>query len=135
MEKNKIPIWENVKDFSCDLQSLAEDLLAFSDKDYQLRVWYRAEGPEVDWYDEALLSFDTTIDWFKSAVRTGELKLSKAQVKAILRLHIMLSHFERTGPWNDCPVGGAEEQLFIIEQPYWDKIRKQAKYAFSLLKK
>lgn len=136
MTRNKIPIWENKKDYSADIDVIACSLLTISDREYQLRVWYRAEGPEVDWFEECLLNFDTEMDSFRHLLRKGETSLEPSQVRAILRVHIMTSHFcsilsrER----ENMPKGWSDGQLYIINHPYWQKMQKQAAYALSLLK-
>src|SRR4030067_3257105 len=93
MEKNKDDwklFYENLeKQYPPEIDFLIVSLFTISDKDYQLRVWYRAEGPEEDWYDEAMLSFVAAIDYFKDLVRWGRTKLNKKQVKEILRVHVM----------------------------------------------
>jgi len=131
-----MPIWGKLKDYPEDIEGVVFSLLSRSDKDYQIRVWALAEGPEVDWYDESSLNFDNHIEFFKKDIRVGKVSLRCEQVKAILRVHVMCNHFEQNlmykvpenTPWTD-------EQLLIINHPYWDKIRKQATYALSLIRK
>lgn len=132
MEKNKIPIWERKKDYPADLDFLVSHLLAISDRDYQLRVWCRAEGPEVDWYSERMLDFETGMDYFKSLLRNGKTSLNPSQVKAILRVYVMTLHFDNIP--EELPEDWTEQQLYIINHPYWQKIQRQAEYALSLLK-
>jgi hypothetical protein len=136
LEKNKIPIWENYGRYRNDLDFIVGSLIAVSDRDYQLRVWYRSEGPEVDWRTESALSFDPQIAWFKKIVRDGTIQLSPAQIKGILRVNVMWSRFNRM-MLNDpnCPEDELATELYKINHPYWEKVRKQAQYALSLIQK
>ncbi len=132
MERNKIPIWENKKDYPSYLDFLVSHLLAISDREYQLRVWCKAEGPEVDWYSERMLSFEAGMDYFKNLLRNGKTSLNSSQVKAILRVYVMTLHFDNIP--EELPEDWTEQQLYIINHPYWQKIQRQAEYALSLLK-
>jgi len=124
-----------LNDNSKTIDGVIDFLSTLADEAYQLRVWGGAEGPEVDWYDETIDLFDTQIDFFKNDLRHGVISLSKEQIKAVLRVLVMINHFERRlVPWGESPDGWCEEQLFVIEQPYWQKVRKQAAHALSLLK-
>jgi hypothetical protein len=132
MRKNKIPIWDNKKDYPADLEFIVSSLLAISDREYQMRIWYKADGPEVDWYSECLLSFETGMDYFKTLLREGKTTLNPLQVKAILRVYVMARHFDNIH--EDIPKDWTEQQLYIINHPYWQKVRKQAAHTLSLLK-
>ena len=132
--KNKIPIWENKKLFLAELSFIITSLVAMSDKDYQSRIWHRAEGPEVDWYHESILTFDYEVEYFRELVRNGGLKLTKEQIKSILRVSIMSNRFKRLLNAIEKPKVWKDEQLFIINHPYMEKIRRQAQQALSLIR-
>ncbi len=128
------PIWENKKFFRADLDFVVDDLLAISSREFQERIWVRAEGPEINWFEECFLSLEPPMDWLRYQIRKKEIVLSRVQIKAILRVWVMFNRF--------CTQGGAppegssweDEQLFYINHPYFDKIRKQADFALSLLR-
>jgi len=82
MTKTSEEIVESTHPVSADLSFIENHLSDISDRDYQLRVWHRAEGPEVDWYEESMLTFDTRIDYFESLLRKGKTSLKPEQVKA-----------------------------------------------------
>ena len=134
MIKNRDERNDNKNPSSADLEFIEKGLLVISDREYQLRVWHRADGPELDWYEECMLSFDTSIDYFESLLREGKTSLDPSQVKEILRVFVMGRHFDDILRYEAVPEGWAEEQLYIIDHPYWRKIQKQAAYALSLLK-
>lgn len=114
---------------------IVDHLSAFADRHYQLRVWCYAVGPEVDFYEEALLSFKDVLPYLKKLIRTGEIQLSREQIKAILRIEVMLDTFERNAWGDHVPTDWEGEHLYIINHPYWIKISEQAQYALSLLKR
>ncbi len=134
MTKNEIPIWDNKNDYSADIGSVIVSLLAISDREYQLRVWYRTDGPEVDWFEECLLSFDTDMEYFRSLLRRGKTSLNPAQVKSVLRLHVMTNHFCKIIRDEKLPEDWSEQQLYVINHPYWQKVQKQAAHTLSLLR-
>lgn len=132
--KSKIPIWDNLKDCDDKLRGLLEEILILSDKDFQIRVWYRAEGPEMSWYDEFCLNFDYSIEFFKKNLREKKIILSPEQIKAILRVYVMHCHFANLPDPNYSKITDfAERHLYIINHPYWEKIRKKADDALKLL--
>lgn len=132
MEKNEIPIWENKKDYPSYLDFIVSHLLAISDRDFQLRIWCRTEGPEIDWYSERMLTFEAGMDYFKTLLREGKTSLNPLQVKAILRVQVMSRYFDNIHEEN--LEDWTEQQLHIVNHPYWQKVRKQAAHALSLLK-
>lgn len=134
MEKNKIPIWENTKFYSLKQPSLLGTILAISNRDFQIRVWAKALGPEMDWYTECMVGFDGDIEVFKSFLRDRVFVLTKKQVKAVLRLHAMCLHFDRHLDAKEIPQDWYESEMYIIDHPYFEKIRKQAQYALSLFR-
>lgn len=137
MIKIKAPKWESYKDYPKDYELWVCRLISFSDKDYQLRVWHRCEGPEVDWYDESFISFDNLIEFLKDDIRKGKpIYFNVEQMKALLRLHAMLSRFtDMDDPDFRKIVDGADKQLYIINHPYFAKIRTHAEYTLSLMHK
>jgi hypothetical protein len=135
MAKNKIPIWANFNDYPDIYARFVGDLIALSDKEYQLRVWYRIEGPEVDWQGETLEDFDLTIEFLKNDLRSKKITLTTAQIKALLRTHAMINKFERGDFTEYSKINDfCEQQLYIINHPYWNKIRKQAELALTLFR-
>lgn len=135
MEKNKIPIWENYNHYLPEMKFLIGNLLAISDRDYQMRVWANQLGPEVDCYNETLYAFESSIDYFKSLIREKKIRLNTQQVKAIVRIYAMWFCFERKVEKEKIPEEWIYREMYIIDHPYWNKIRRQAQYALSLLKK
>lgn len=133
MAKNKIPIWENLKNYRSDVYVIG-DLLALSDKDFQIRVWVYATLPEMDWYDECLLKFDDGIEFMKKDLRKGRLQLTPKEIKAVLRVHAMCDRFVRLVDWKSVPEGWVEEQSYIINHPYFEKIRQKAAEALELFR-
>lgn len=69
------------------LAFLYETLTDIASKEYQMRVWYRSWGSEIDWYEECSLVFDDQIDYLKQILREGKVRLTTLQIKAILRVH------------------------------------------------
>jgi hypothetical protein len=135
MIKNKIPIWENYKDYPDEYQNIINHLLSISDKEYQLRVWYRVEGPEMYWSDECIDDFDLANEFLKNDLRNRKITLSPTQIKALLRIHAMMNTFERRDHTEYNKIKDfCEQQLHIINHPYWDKIRKQAEFALTLFR-
>src|SRR5690606_23703917 len=67
MSKIKIPLWDNAWDFPEKLENVGLMLLAMSDRDFQVRVWAKAEGPEVEWFDEAYFDVELQTEFFKEA--------------------------------------------------------------------
>lgn len=135
MEKNKIPIWENYDRYLPETEFLLGNLLAISDRDYQVRVWANQLGPEVDCYNETLYSFESSIDCFKSLIREKKIQLSAKQIKAVIRIFAMWFCFERKLEKEKIPEEWIDREMYIIDHPYWDKMRRQAQYALHLLKR
>ena len=134
MSKIKIPIWDNAYDFPEELEDVGLMLLSLSDRDHQVRVWAKAEGPEVQWFGEAFFNVELQTQYFKNDIRNCEIKLSKEQIKAILRIEIMFKHFDRLPESRTFPDDFHERQMAIIDHPYFEKIRKRAAYAASLIR-
>jgi hypothetical protein len=132
-KRNRIPIWDLAKHYPENIRNLAQSLIAISNKEYQISIWVRGEGPEHDFYYECELQFDDEIEFFKKDIRSGELKLSPEQIKAIIRVHVMMDHFDRL-PWSFKLPNNPYYHLYIINHPYWQKVRKQAAHALELLK-
>lgn len=137
VQKNKIPVWDQAGDYSLNYPDLVTTLIVLSSKEDQLRIWVRQEGPEVDCSLESVIGFDDTLSYLKHLLRTKEVELSDDKIKAILRLHAMVTTFWRRAISDPAsPEGdGPEWELYVIEHPYFEKIRKQAQHALSLLKK
>lgn len=135
MENNKVPIWENYKNYLPEVKFLVECLLAISDRDFQVRVWANASGPEVDWYAECMLTFNDRIDYFKTLLKEKNLHLNAEQIKAILRVYVMGVCFERRLDPKKIPKEWTASEMYIINHPYWEKVRKQAQRALQLLEK
>ena len=137
VEKSKIPVWVRAADYNLDYTNLISTLIVFSSKEDQWRIWVRQDGPEVGCSLEGVIGFDDSIRYFKHLLRTKEIQLSKDKIRAILRLHAMVTTFWRWA--NEDPAspddGGPDWELYVIEHTYFEKIRKQAQYALSLLKK
>lgn len=135
MAKNKIPIWDNYDRYLSKIsENLIVSLIKASDREYQMRVWIRGEGPEMDDSHEASLCFDDDIDWFKRVLRRGELMLSCDQVKAILRVHVLWNRFDwKMQKERNVPKDWLEGELYMFNHPSWEKVCKQAEYALSLI--
>lgn len=134
MSKIKIPIWDNVLDFPIELENLGLMLLAVSDRNYQVRVWANAEGPEVEWFGEAFFDVELQTKYFKEEIRSGEIKPSREQIKAILRILIMFRRLDRSPEFRTLPDDYYAREMAIIDNPYFEKIRKRAAYAASLIR-
>ena len=85
------------------------------DKEYQMRVWIRNEGPECQAFDDAVCDFfdigDPILDKYK------EFEISVVQFGLLKNLR---DEFEKFSDNNDLP------QLFI-DTPEWTKITLMAK--------
>ncbi|MEQ1664386.1 MAG: hypothetical protein ABL927_03320 [Bdellovibrionales bacterium] len=135
MAKNKIPIWENFKDYPEVYSYIISTLLPISDKEYQLRVWYNAKGPEMHWSDECIDDFDLFNELLKNDLRNKKITLTSIQIKTLLRIHAMMNKFERRDFTEQNKINDfCERQLLVINHPYWDKIRKRAKFALTLFR-
>lgn len=134
MVKNKIPIWENLKDYPEELKFVVSSLLGFADRCFQLRIWTLGEGPEIDSHYDSMLNFDDDISYLKYLIRRKEVRLTQEQIRAILRVHAMHNTFDRNLCEKDLPKGWISRHMYIINHPYWIKLSKQAQYALSLLR-
>lgn len=134
MSKIKTPIWDNGLDFPEELEQVGLMLLSLADRDYQVRVWAKAEGPEAEWFDEAFFNVELQTKYFKEEIRSGKIKLSREQIRAVLSMLIMFRHFDRLPDLKSLPDDPYEYQMFLIDHPYFEKIRKRAAYAASLIR-
>jgi metal-dependent hydrolase (beta-lactamase superfamily II) len=130
---NRTTTWDVADAYPENLRNLVSSLIVLSDKDYQRRVWVKGEGSEHDFYYNRELLFDEDIDYFKKRIRKEELNLSPEQIKAVLRVHAMMDHFGGI-EWSFKLPNNPYYHLYIINHPYWQKIREQASHALELLK-
>lgn len=97
----------------------------------------KSDGEErgvTDQYNQ-FLDYVEAVEHFKDGIRTGKLKVNEKQIKAILRVFVMLCRFGRMEWIGESPDHGwSEEHLNMMNQPYWAKICKQAEYALSLIR-
>src|SRR5689334_13605030 len=97
------------------LQNLLDIILDISDKEYQKRVWIRAEGLEVDDFTETACSFfdngDPVLNAYKKCGLTENqyqiLKKFRDQFKAFSKKH--------------------NHEPEFIDTPEWEEIMKMAK--------
>ena len=134
MTPTKIPIWLHALEFPKELENLGLMLLSVSSREYQVRVWAKEEGPEFQWFDESYFNVELQTDCFKSDIRKGKYKLTKEQIKAVLKVLVMYRLFDRKPKIKPFPEDHFEAEMAIIDDPYFEKIRKQAAYAASLIK-
>jgi hypothetical protein len=127
METDKNSTWVQI-------ECIVKSLIAISSRDYQLMTWYRNEGDKSDDYEERAQNFEADIDYFKDLLRKMKIQMEPVQIRAVLRVHVMILHFDEILSQESLPTEHSRLQLYIIEHPYWMKIRKQATDALSLLK-
>lgn len=86
------------------------------DKNYQLRVWIKGEGPEVDDFDETCNVFFGGIDDVLGKYK--DFHLTENQYQVLKKFKDELREF------SDQQFGDAEE---FIDTPEWAKIMERAK--------
>lgn len=86
-----------------------------SDKEYQMRIWVRNEGPECQGFDDAVCDFFDIGDLILNNYK--EFEISEMQFNLLKN---MRDEFEKFSDENDLP------QLFI-DTPEWTKINLMAK--------
>ena len=97
------------------LDSVLTTISHISDKEYQMRIWIRGEGPEVDDFDETLCHFSQ--DGVGVIEKYREFGLTENQYRILSNFRDELEKFSDN---NDLP------QLFI-DTPEWTKITLMAK--------
>ncbi|MDE3046687.1 MAG: hypothetical protein KGJ02_08640 [Verrucomicrobiota bacterium] len=97
------------------LKEFLRDIFHISDKEYQRRIWIRGEGPECDYFDEAVCRYSSSADSiFAEREKYG---ISEVQLNLLKKFH---EEFEKFWEENDLP------QIFI-DTPEWTKITLMAK--------
>ncbi len=112
---------------------IINSLLAISSQDYQIKVWYQNEGREKDDYEERTLNFEADLDCLKDLLRETKIRLASSQLRAILRVHVMVRRFDRLLEQETLSSEHSQLQLQIINHSYWAQVREQAGRALSLL--
>ncbi len=109
MSKDIIKIKEQI------LNSFLENLAGISDKEYQKRVWIRAEGPECDDFDEAVCDFFDLGDYIFNDYKSYG--ITKDQYKVLVKFRHAFEVFSDENNW---------PQDFI-DTPEWEEIMNMAK--------
>ena len=105
MHPNKNPV----------LETFLEEVVGIADKEYQMRVWIRGEGPEVDDFDEAVCRYSDAADSiFEEYTKCN---ITSAQLKLIKKFHEKFKKFWKS---NDLP------QQFI-DTPEWTELTLMAR--------
>lgn len=129
MIEEKIPTWDMFKEYSDEIASLLMILFCAANKNYQMRVWCRAEGPEVEWYAEWSFGFDNYVEDLDRELTEGKVPryLSKAHIERLYKIYYMVEEFEEKYCQAFPKAQTHEEgQLRVINHPEWDKIRQYA---------
>ena len=106
------------------LDSFIENIACMSDKEYQERVWVRAEGPECDDID------DTICDFFDEAYVLEKYKdfgITGRQNELLMTLHGKLRKF--TDAYGVYSSDKSTEKLIVL--PQWKEIRDISKKILS----
>lgn len=104
------------------LRNFLDNLSYFADKDYQERVWVRAEGPECDDLDNRVNDF---FDLGESIFgKQGDYGLTQKQHKVLCAFRDDLDHFL------DNPLSDYNAKLFI-DSPEWTNIIEKAKFVLK----
>ncbi len=104
------------------LDCFIENIARMSDKEYQERVWVRAEGPECDNIDENIGHFfdeDYVLKKYK------DFGITEIQYKSLMKLREKLDNFI-----DEHGVQDLAEKL--INLPEWEEIRETAKNILKL---
>ncbi len=99
-----------------------ENIARMSDKEYQERVWVRAEGPECDNIDENICHFfdeDYVLKKYK------DFGITEIQYKSLMKLREKLDNFI-----DEHGVQDLAEKL--INLPEWEEIRETSKNILKL---
>ncbi len=97
------------------LAGMLESIYSFSSREYQLRIWVKGEGPEVDSFDDAVNGFELVVrDILENR---HQFRLTRNQVVLLKRLYDQVDVFADD---NDYP------ELFI-DTPEWKEIMEMAK--------
>jgi glutaredoxin-related protein len=97
------------------LESVLTTISHISDKNYQMRIWIRGEGPEVDDFDETICHFSQ--DGVGVIEKYRDFGLTENQYRTLSQFRDELKKFS---DHNDLP------QLFI-DSSEWTKITLMAK--------
>lgn len=104
----------------------------FSNREALYNYWIKGKGPG---YVEDTLTWSDGYPYFKQLVRTKEITLTKDQVRAIMKIDVMINTLDRALMKSHAPEDYCEYHLYILNHPYCTKLIQQAKYALSLLTK
>ena len=97
------------------LEGFLSDIADISDKEYQRRIWIRAEGPECDDFIEIVCRYSNAAESMFEKYK--EYGLTDIQLSVLKKFH---DEFRKFWIDNDLP------QLFI-DTPEWTKITIMAK--------
>lgn len=100
------------------LISLLETIEGISDKDYQLRIWVRGEGPEVDDFEESSMYFSENEELISK--NPHEFNVSDIQLNLLHQLREELDKFYYT-------IGLEHPPGDFIDTPEWTHITEVAK--------
>lgn len=97
------------------LKEFLKSISYLTDKEYQLRVWIRGEGPEVDSFDETICQFFEVCDPVLEEYKDFGITESQYQVLKKFRDQFRKFSYENNWPPE------------FIETPEWEKIMDMAR--------
>ncbi|GAB4194273.1 MAG: hypothetical protein Tsb0015_17270 [Simkaniaceae bacterium] len=102
------------------LDSFIKNIASMSDKEYQERVWVRAEGPDCDDIDDTICDF---FDEDYILEKYQDFGITEGQYELLMKLHGKLRNFIDTyGVYSSKK---STEKLIAL--PQWQEIRDLAK--------
>lgn len=105
---------------------------ALKDEDYQRRIWFRAEGPEVDSYNDTCTFLMESCEYiFKNAV--SKTFLGNANYSMITKLYDLVH--EHYGLVEDSTKGNTDllQENDLLDDPNWHDIQSLAQEAYDKL--
>jgi hypothetical protein len=109
------------------LEEFLKNIACMANKEYQERVWVRAEGPECQDIDDSIGDFfdeDFVIKEYK------DFKITNDQIESLLQLHKKLRIFTDTYGVH-YPYKSTQK---LISMPEWEEIRCLAKNILEVFK-
>ncbi len=108
------------------MHRFVEDLAYMADRDYQIRVWAKGEGPECDSFDETMNEFDYNmqiiqLEYKKYGLNDEDLNFLQNLEKKIDDFSEIAAQFDRDAEF--------------INDPKWLEIVEISKEAHERLKK
>ncbi len=107
------------------LEEFLKNIACLSDKNYQERVWIRAEGPECDDIDDTVCDFFDDGDFILKERKSFEITDNQldALTKLYEKLRIFADDFEIYSPDKSTEI--------LLKNPAWGEIRDLAKTTLS----